>query len=146
MPKMSSKVTMKIEPKLLQTIQVRAEAEGLAVSSYIRKAVISYIGERQEDDPRAIRFEMTPLEIRAIYKLIGLGVAIKKEDIFHSAFDIYLRTEYDNVIYRAEQVIIHDHLSNRPEGNGPLTANVRSDLDEEVDIRIVPDEGDMDQS
>lgn len=144
MPKMSSKVTMKIEPKLLHTIQVRAEGEGLAVSSYIRKAVINYIGERQEDDPRVIRFEMTPLEFRAVYKLIGLGVVRKKEDAFHNAFDSYLRGEYDNVISRAKEMLIEDHLSRGPDKEKTPAADKRSDLSEEADLQLVSDEGDSD--
>ena len=146
MPKMTSKVTMKIEPKLLHTIQVRAEGEGLAVSSYIRKAVINYIGERQEDDPRVIRFEMTPLEIRAIYKLIGLGVVCKKEDAFHNAFDSFLRSEYDNVVSRAKEMLIDDHLSSNPNPETPPVASTRSDLDEEADIQLVPENGDPEKS
>lgn len=144
MPKMSSKVTMKIEPKLLHTIQVRAEGEGLAVSSYIRKAVINYIGERQEDDPRVIKFEMTPLEIRAVYKLIGLGVVNRKEDAFHNAFDSYLRSEYDNVVSRAKEMLIDDHLSRDPDLEKPPVASTRSDLDEEADLQLIPENGDSD--
>jgi hypothetical protein len=142
MSKMTSKVTMKIEPKLLHTIQVRAEGEGLAVSSYIRKAVINYIGERQEDDPRVIRFEMTPLELRAVYNLIGLGVVSRKEDAFHNAFDSYLRSEYDLVVSRAKDLLINDHLSRNPDIEEPPAANTRSDLDEEEDLKLVSEEGD----
>jgi hypothetical protein len=144
MPKMSSKVTMKIEPKLLHTIQVRAEGEGLAVSSYIRKAVINYIGERQEDDPRIIRFEMTPLEIRAIYNLIGLGVVKKQEDAFHRAFDTFLSNEYDNVVSRAKDLLIVDHYSNNSDQVSPPVVKTRSDLDVESDLLLVPDNGDSD--
>ena len=111
MPKMTSKITMKIEPKLLDRIQSEAESEGLAVSSYIRKAVISHIGERQDNDPRTIRFEMTPLEFRAIGKLRGLGVVRSNEDAFHNAFDHFLREEYDNIVSCAKEMIIEDHLA-----------------------------------
>jgi hypothetical protein len=144
MPKMSSKVTMKIEPKLLHTIQVRAEGEGLAVSSYIRKAVINYIGDGKEDDPRVIRFEMTPLEFRAIYNLIGLGVVRRKEDAFHNAFDTFLRTEYDLVVSRAKELVIDDHFSSNIDQESPPVVKTRSDIDEESDLHLVSDNGDPD--
>jgi hypothetical protein len=144
MPKMSSKVTMKIEPKLLHTIQVRAEGEGLAVSSYIRKAVINYIGERKEDDPRVIRFELTPLEFRAIYNLIGLGVVKRKEDAFHKAFDSFLSSEYDCIVSRAKDLLIADQLSSNPNQIVPPVANTRSDPVDGADLLLIPENGDSD--
>jgi hypothetical protein len=145
MPKMSSKVTMKIEPKLLETISVKAEAEGLAVSSYIRKAVISYIGERLENNPRSIRFEMTSMEIRVINKLLDLGVVKTDEDVFHNALNEYLRCEYDKVVSRAKDMMIEDHISRDKKGNEPFAVNNRTDLDEGIDVHFVTEEGDVDK-
>ncbi|MGA1872414.1 MAG: hypothetical protein ACMUHY_01970 [Thermoplasmatota archaeon] len=142
MPKMTSKITMKIEPKLLERIQSRADSEGLAVSSYIRKAVISYIGERKED-PRTIRFEMTPLEIRAINKLRGLGVVRSKEDAYHNAFDVYLKLEYDNVVSRAKEMIIEDHLARGVDLPGPQAAETRNDPEGRVDMDLVLEDEDI---
>jgi hypothetical protein len=144
MPKMSSKVTMKIEPKLLQTIQMKAESEGLPVSSYIRKAVISYIGERQDDNPMTISFEMTPLEIRAISHLRSLGVVRYYEEVFHNAFDLYLRSEYDNVVSRAKDLLVAEVVSNGPFGKESSTAKSLSDLEVEDNIHFDDEEGDVD--
>ena len=145
MPKMSSKVTMKIEPKLLETISVKAEAEGLAVSSYIRKAVISYIGERLENNPRSIRFEMTSMEIRVINKLLDLGVVKTDEDVFHNALNEYLRCEYDKVVSRAKDMMIEDHISRDQKGKDPFAVNTRTDPDEGIDVHFVNEEGDVDK-
>jgi len=142
MPKMTSKITMKIEPKLLERIQFEADSEGLAVSSYIRKAVISHIGGRQDTDPRTIRFAMTPLEFRAINRLRGLGVVRSYEDAYHNAFDHFLKEDYDNVVSRAKEMIIEDHLA-RGVDLGPKTAKEHDDPVERVDMDLILEDEDL---
>ncbi|MGA1819835.1 MAG: hypothetical protein ACMUHU_02380 [Thermoplasmatota archaeon] len=142
MPKMTSKITMKIEPRLLERIQTEADSEGLAVSSYIRKAVISHIGGRQDNDPRTIRFEMTPLEFRAINKLRGLGVVRSNEDAFHIAFGHFLKEEYDKVVSRAKEMIVEDHLA-RGVDLGPTTAKDRDDPADRIDMDLILEDGDI---
>ncbi|MBN1390877.1 MAG: hypothetical protein JXA22_09590 [Candidatus Thermoplasmatota archaeon] len=143
MPKMTSKITMKIEPKLLERIQEKADSEGLALSSYIRKAVISYIGGRKEDNQWVIRFEMTPQEIRAINKLRGLGVVKNREDAFHNAFDVYLKQEYDNAVSRAKELIVEDHLIRGIDLGGLPAASTRYNPEERADMDLVLEDEDI---
>ncbi|MFW3146347.1 MAG: ribbon-helix-helix protein, CopG family [Thermoplasmatota archaeon] len=133
MPKLTSKVTIKFEPKLLDILQELADSEGLPVSSYIRKAVIEYIGERHEEGtPHTLRVELTEMELRVIERLIGLGYIRRGEEIFHTSFALFLRQEYETIRIMAER----EYLDAKVLGGGSLPSNAFSrsafmgDLDE----------------
>jgi hypothetical protein len=145
MPKLTSKVTMKIEPGFLEAIQEMADKEGLPVSSFIRKAVISHIRGGQESDPNSLRMELTEMEIRAINRLVRVGVVRNGEDIFHRAFDLFMDLEYDKVMTRAERFLVDDHLS-RDVNLDPLrTSNLRNSMSRELDMRLEPEDGDAEE-
>ncbi|MBN1538924.1 MAG: hypothetical protein JW939_02180 [Candidatus Thermoplasmatota archaeon] len=143
MARMTSKITMKIEPRLLEIIQQKADSEGLALSSYIRKAVIGYIGGRKEDNPGFIRFEMTPLEIRAINRLRGLGIVSKEENAFHNAFDFFLKQEYDNIVSRAKEMIVDDHLTRGVDLRGLPTVRDQNGPETRADMDLVLEDEDI---
>lgn len=111
MPKLTSKVTIKLEPSLLDVLQELADSQGLPVSSYIRKAVIEHVGIRQENEnPYKLRIETTDLEFRVINRLMKLGYLKRPEDLFHRSFDLYLKQEYENVKICAEKEFLDDHV------------------------------------
>lgn len=143
MARMTSKITMKIEPRLLEVVQEKAASEGLALSSYIRKALIGYIGGRKEDNPEVIRFEMTPLEIRAINRMRGLGIVRLEEDAFHNAFTFYLKQEYDNIVSRAKELILDDHLIRGVDLGGLPTVKKGKDPQTRVEMDLVLEDEDL---
>ena len=111
MPKLTSKVTIKLEPGLLDVLQELADSQGLPVSSYIRKAVIEHVGIRQENESSyKLRIETTDLEFRVINRLMKLGYLKRPEDLFHRSFDLYLKQEYENVKICAEREFLDDHI------------------------------------
>lgn len=111
MPKLTSKVTVKLEPGLLDHLQELADSEGLPVSSYIRKAMIEHVGIRQEsENGQYLRIETTELEFRVINRLMKLGYLRSYQDLFHKAFDLYLKQEYDAVKRYAEKEFLDDHV------------------------------------
>jgi len=142
MPKLTSKVTMKIEPGFLEAIQEMADREGLPVSSYIRKAVISHIRGRQESDPNIMRMELTEMEIRAINRLVRAGVIRNGEDIFHRAFDLFMDQQYEKVMTRAERILIDDQLGKDVKFDALNHSNLRKRSGSELDLQLEPEEGD----
>lgn len=123
MPKLTSKVTIKLEPRLLDILQELADSEGLPVSSYIRKAVIEHIGERHEEGtPHTLRIELTEMEIRVIERLIGLGYIRKGEELFHISFALFLKQEYESIKKMAER----EYLDARVLSGGSLPSKAFS--------------------
>lgn len=111
MPKLTSKVTIKLEPGLLDKLVELAESEGLPVSSYIRKAVIEHVGMRQDEGiSTQMRIQPTRTELRVINRLMRLGYLRDPEDLFHKAFDLYLRQEYETIKRTAEREFLDDHV------------------------------------
>ncbi len=145
MPKLTSKVTMKIEPGLLDAIQEMADREGLPVSSFIRKAVISNIRGGQESDPNVLRMELTEMEIRAINRLVRVGVVRNGEDVFHRAFNLFMDLEYDKVMTRAERILIDDHLSRDVKFDPLKTSDLRKNTGHGLDMRFEPEEGEAEE-
>ncbi len=90
-PRMSSKMTIKLEPELLRRLQAIAEREGGTVSNSVRRAVIDYIREQSEPgSANELRMDLTLMETSMITQLVRIGVIREPQELFHKAFDNYV--------------------------------------------------------
>ena len=91
MPRLSSKMTIKLEPELLQKLQAMAETEGVTVSNCVRRAVIDYVREQGDAErTNTLRLDLTLMETSMITQLVRIGVIKEPQELFHKAFDSYL--------------------------------------------------------
>jgi len=88
MPKLSTKITVKLEPELLSELQASAESEGKTISGCVREAVINYVRERRlEGEPHVLRLTLTRYENTMIDDLVELGVVDSAGELFHRSFN-----------------------------------------------------------
>ena len=99
MPRLTSKMTLKIEPELLQRIQAMAESRGVSVSYYVREAVIEHIRETEEEiSPSSLRISMTLMETHVLTQLIRIGAMTEPQEMFHKAFDSYVSNDLERTL------------------------------------------------
>ncbi len=142
MPRLSSKMTLKIDPELLRRIQSEADERSISVSNYVRKALIHYIREMEEEmSPTSLRISLTLMETHVLSQLLRIGAISEPQDMFHKAFDAYLSNDLQKLISFA------DRLKDMREFSPAVPLTTRktgvdelSLLDEEEDL-----EGEMDQ-
>lgn len=99
MPRLTSKMTVKIEPELLQRIQETSESRNISVSYYVREALIKY--QREADDDRthrSLRVNLTPMEMHVLTELKRIGVISDGEHLFHKSFDSFLVNDLDRTL------------------------------------------------
>lgn len=93
MPRLSTKITVKLEPELLQELQIISESEGQTISRLVREAVNSYVNERREEDGMGIlRLSMSRFEMAVAADLVRIGYADSAEQVFHEAFHDQMAT------------------------------------------------------
>jgi hypothetical protein len=93
MPRLSTKITVKLEPELLQELQNISESEGLTISRLVRDAVNDYFKERREDDGMGIvRLSLSRFELSVISDLVRIGYVDSAEEVFHQAFHDQMAT------------------------------------------------------
>jgi metal-responsive CopG/Arc/MetJ family transcriptional regulator len=93
MPRLSTKITVKLEPELLQELQVISESEGQTISRLVREAVNNYVNERREEDGMGIlRLSMSRFEMSVVADLVRIGYADTAEHVFHEAFHDQMAT------------------------------------------------------
>ena len=136
MPRLTSKMTVKIEPELLHRIQVLSDDADVSVSHYVRKALIQYIREVESDKtPSSLRIDLNLMETHVLTQLIRIGAITEPQQMFHKAFDSYLSNDLERTL----------SFANRLEGmrefpsTVPLTTRVSGksildDLDENDDL------------
>ena len=91
MPKLSTKITVKLEPELLSELHASAESESKTISGCVREAVINYVRERRKDGgPHVLRLTMTRYESSMIDDLVDLGVVDSAEELFHRSFNDFV--------------------------------------------------------
>lgn len=99
MPKLTSKMTVKIEPELLQSIQALAESQEVSVSYYVREALIDHIRDVEEEgSPSSLNLSLSLMERHVITQLIRIGAITEPEEMFHKAFDSYLSSDLERVL------------------------------------------------
>ncbi len=99
MPRLTSKMTLKIEPELLRRIQAKAESRGVSVSYYVREAVIEHIRETEEEiSPSTMRINMTLMETHVLTQLIRIGAMTEPQEMFHKAFDSYVSNDLERTL------------------------------------------------
>ncbi len=105
MPRLTSKMTVKIEPELLHRIQVLSDEEDISVSHYVRKALIQYIREvEDENSPRSVRIDLTLMETHVLTQLIRIGAFKEPEVLFHKAFDSYMANDLERTLSFAHRL------------------------------------------
>jgi metal-responsive CopG/Arc/MetJ family transcriptional regulator len=93
MPRLSTKITVKLEPELLQELQMISESEGQTISRLVREAVNNYVNERREEDGMGIlRLSMSRFEMSVVADLVRIGYADSAEHVFHEAFHDQMAT------------------------------------------------------
>lgn len=93
MPRLSTKITVKLEPELLQALQAISEAEGQTISRLVRDAVNSYVDERREEDGTGIiRLSLSRFETSVIADLVRIGYVDSAEQVFHETFHDQMST------------------------------------------------------
>ncbi|MGA1822270.1 MAG: ribbon-helix-helix domain-containing protein [Thermoplasmatota archaeon] len=91
MPKLSTKITVKLEPELLSELHASAESEGKTISECVREAVINYVKERRTDgEPHVLRLMLTRYEASLIGDLLELGVVDSAGELFHRSFSDFV--------------------------------------------------------
>ena len=91
MPKLSTKITVKLEPELLSELHSSADSEGKTISECVREAVINYVRERRMDgEPRVLRLTLTRYENNIVDDLVELGVVDSAGELFHRSFDDFV--------------------------------------------------------
>jgi len=94
MPKLSTKITVKLEPDLLDDLQLTAESEGKTISECVREAVIKYIQEqREKSQPQVLRLNLSRYERNLLDELLEVGIVDSAEDLFHRTFDDFITGE-----------------------------------------------------
>lgn len=99
MPRLTSKMTVKIEPELLQRIQEISESRNISVSYYVREALIKY--QREADDERthrSLRVNLTPMEMHVLNELKRIGLISDPEQLFHKSFDSFIKNDMDRAL------------------------------------------------
>ena len=112
MQKLTTKISVKLEPDQLYDLQEVAESQGLTVSRCVRKAVVSYIREHNEEGGSSIlRLTLTRLEKEAAQK--SLRAREKKCDEEAKALNREIGSlEGQRSSRFREQVIETNHHSN----------------------------------
>lgn len=91
MPKLSTKITVKLEPELLSELHASAESEGKTISGCVREAVINYVRERRMDgEPHVLRLTLTRYENSMIEDLVDIGVVDTAGELFHRSFTDFI--------------------------------------------------------
>jgi hypothetical protein len=122
-------MTVKIEPELLHRIQVLSDEEEISVSHYVRKALIQYIREvENEISPRSLRVDLTLMETHVLTQLIRIGAITEPQELFHKSFDSYLSHDLERTLSFAGRL---KDMREFP-STVPLTTRVsgKSNLDE----------------
>ncbi|MDG6224357.1 MAG: hypothetical protein QCI82_02465 [Candidatus Thermoplasmatota archaeon] len=87
MPRLSTKITVKLEPELLQELQLISEYEGHTVSRLVRESVYNYVKERREGyGSGTIRLNLSRFEMSVVNDLVKIGYVDNAEQVFHEAF------------------------------------------------------------
>jgi len=87
MPRLSTKITVKLEPELLQDLQFISESEGLTISRLVREAVYEYIKERRDNSGLGIvKLGLSRFEMSVVNDLVRIGYVDTPEQAFHEAF------------------------------------------------------------
>lgn len=94
MPRLSTKITVKLEPELLKDLHETADDEGRTISECVREAVLRYIRERRETERTTVlRLNLTRYERTVVNGLVNLGIADDPEEIFHRSFGDFVSGE-----------------------------------------------------
>lgn len=141
MPKLTSKMTVKIEPELLHRIQALAESKEISVSYYVRKALIDHIRDvEEENSPSSLRLKLSMMETHVLTQLIRIGAIREPEEMFHKAFDSYLSSDLEKVMAFANQLKDMREFpstvpltTRKPSDRAYENLMVEDDLDEEPD-------------
>ena len=87
MPRLSTKITVKLEPELLQDLQMISESEGLTISRLVREAVYNYIQERRDNEGMGIvKLNLSRFELSVVNDLVRIGYVDSAEQVFHETF------------------------------------------------------------
>ena len=87
MPRLSTKITVKLEPELLQDLQGISESEGLTISRLVREAVYNYINERRDNEGMGIvKLNLSRFEMSVVNDLVRIGYVDSAEQVFHETF------------------------------------------------------------
>jgi len=93
MPKLTTKITVKLEPEFLQDLQSISESEGMTISRLVREAVYDYVSERRdEESPGTIRLSLSRFEMAVVNDLIRIGYVDDAQQLFHEALHDQLST------------------------------------------------------
>jgi hypothetical protein len=99
MPKLTSKMTVKIEPELQRRIQLLAETKETSVSNYVRKALIDHVRDvEEENSPSTLRLKLTMMERHVMTQLIRIGAITDPEEMFHKSFDSYISSDLERIM------------------------------------------------
>jgi len=94
MPRMSSKITIKLDPELLSRLQDIAEIEGVSVSNYVRRSVLKNLREKDAAKcPHVLNLDLSMLETATVTQLVRIGVIRDPQELFHKAFDSYMSND-----------------------------------------------------
>ena len=115
MPRLSTKVTVKLEPDLLTNLQSVAESGGQTVSGCVREAVIRYLREQRTDGgPGVIRLTLTRFEREVVDTLLDRGVVDTPQELYHRALETYISEGVLRPIRSLEALRRLRPLPNRP--------------------------------
>ena len=130
MPKLTTKISVKLEPDQLYDLQEVAESQGLTVSRCVRKAVVSYIREHNEEGGSSVlRLTLTRLEKEAVGSLVDLGVIDDPEEFFHKAFTDYMAEGVKKPLETLDRIKQLRPVPNRRSGT-PVPIDIEVDGDE----------------
>ncbi len=127
MPKLTTKISVKLEPDQLYDLQEVAESQGLTVSRCVRNAVVRYIREHNEEGGSSVlRLTLTRLEKEAVGSLVDLGVIDDPEELFHKAFNDYLADGVKRPLEALDRIKQLRPVPNRRPGT-PVPIDIEAD-------------------